>query len=89
MFNGSGCSVGRGSYAGEREGDCSATAPARWRAKATLAVCVVAAFSSQPQPFLPPFLPPPSPPPPTPPNPQWEHHPSRPRSCRMRRAKHP
>ena len=49
MFNGSGCSVGRGSYAGEREGDCSATAPARWRAKATLAVCVLAAFSSQPQ----------------------------------------
>ena len=58
MFNGSGCSVGRGSYAGEREGDCSATAPARWRAKATLAVCVLAAFSSQPQPFLPPALPP-------------------------------
>ena len=70
MFNGSGCSVGRGSYAAEREGDCSATAPARWRAKATLAVCVVAAFSSQPQPLLPPTLPPtPSPPPPTPPNP--------------------
>ena len=63
MFNGSGCSVGRGSYAGEREGDCSATAPARWRAKATLAVCVLAAFSSQPQPFLPPA--PALPPPPT------------------------
>ena len=58
MFNGSGCSVGRGSYAGEREGDCSATAPARRRAKATMAVCVLVALSSQPQPFLPSALPP-------------------------------
>jgi hypothetical protein len=62
MFNGSGCSVGRGSYAGEREGDCSATAPARRRAKATMAVCVLVALSSQPQPFLPSALPPPLPP---------------------------